>query len=154
MNVEFINPFLSAAIEVLETMAFVEVKPGKPFIKTDGKAQGDISGLIGITGSTTGSMSLTFSRTCILKIVSSMLGENYNEINEDIKDAVGELTNMIAGAARNELGTMGLIFRTSLPMVVTGTCHEINHKCEFPIIAIPFDTDGGSFLIEVAGFKK
>lgn len=153
MNVDFINPFLGAAIDVLKTMAFVEVKPGKPFVKNDERAQGDISGLIGITGPCIGSMSLTFSRSCILKIVSTMLGEDFTEINEDIKDAVGELTNMIAGVARNELGHVGLKFRASIPMVVTGPFHEIKHKCDCPIIGIPFDTDAGSFLVEVAGFK-
>lgn len=154
MNVEYINPFLSAAIEVLETMAFIKVEPGKPFIKTNGKAQGDVSGIIAITGISIGSMALTFTSSCILKIVFSMLGEEYTEINDDIKDAVGELTSMIAGAARNELGKQGLRFKTSFPMVIAGPNHEIEHKCEPPIIAIPFGTNAGSFLVEVAGFAE
>ena len=31
MNVEFINPFVNAAMNVLETMAFVKPKVGKPY---------------------------------------------------------------------------------------------------------------------------
>ena len=33
MNVEFINPFVNAAMNVLETMAFVKPKAGKPYLR-------------------------------------------------------------------------------------------------------------------------
>jgi len=150
MNVEFVNPFLSATLRVLETMASVEARPGKPFLKKEGGAQGDVSGIIGITGPTNGSMSLSFSRKCILKIVAGMLGEEMAEITDDIKDAVGELTNMISGDARNELGQKGYQFQIALPTVITGLNHEIRHKCNAPTIAIPFDTDAGPFVVEVS----
>ena len=61
MNVEFINPFLSSLINVLSTMAQTELKPGKPRIKTDEVACGDVSGLIGMVGAQPrGSFSITF----------------------------------------------------------------------------------------------
>jgi chemotaxis protein CheX len=91
MDVRFINAFLEGTISVLKTMAFIEPKPGKPYLKKDALARGDISGIIGLTGSVTGSMALSFSEKSILKIVSNMLGEEIKEINGDIKDAVGEM---------------------------------------------------------------
>lgn len=150
MNVEFINPFLAATIEVIKTMAFTDIKAGKPFVKKDKIAKGDVSGIIGITGPTNGSMSLSFTKPCILKIVSNMLGEDIKEINEDIADAVGELTNMISGSARNRLGEKGFSFKISIPMIVTGSSHQIKHQCRAPVIAIPFDTDNGPFIVEVS----
>jgi chemotaxis protein CheX len=153
MNVEFVNPFLSATLRVLKTMASVEASPGKPFLKKGGGAHGDVSGIIGITGPVNGSMSLSFSRNCIIKIMAGMLGEKMEkeaEITKDIKDAVGELTNMISGDARNELGQQGFQFQIALPTVITGLNHEIRHKCNAPTIAIPFDTDAGPFVVEVS----
>ncbi len=150
MNVEFINPFLSATIGVLKTMAFTEVQSGKPFLKKDKISCGDVSGVVGITGPPNGSMSLTFSRASIIQIVSSMLGETFQEINNDIKDAVGELSNMISGTARNELGNKGYTFKTSIPIVVSGPGHEIRHQCKAPTIAIPFRTTAGTFVVEVS----
>ena len=81
-------------------MAMVDPKPGKPYVKKDNQARGDVSGIIGMTGSARGSLALSFSTKCILKIVSNMLGENHTEINGDVRDAVGEITNMISGVAR------------------------------------------------------
>ena len=150
MNVEFINPFLSATIGVLKTMAFTEVKSGKPFLKKDQISCGDVSGVVGITGPPNGSMSLTFSRDCIIAIVSNMLGETFQDITDDIKDAVGELSNMISGHARNDLGNKGYAFKTAIPTVVSGPSHEIRHMCKAPTIAIPFDTQAGPFVVEIS----
>lgn len=152
MNVEFINPFLSATISVLKTMAFTEVTPGKPFLKQDRASRGDVSGIVGITGPPNGSMSLSFSEACIIQIVSSMLGENFPGVNDEIKDAVGELSNMICGTARNELGNKGYSFKISIPIVVSGPKHEIRHLCSGPTIGIPFTTTAGSFVVEI-GFE-
>ncbi|MHB8069464.1 MAG: chemotaxis protein CheX [Desulfobaccales bacterium] len=150
MNVEFINPFLSATISVLKTMCFTDVKSGKPFLKKDQNSCGDVSGVVGITGPPNGSMSLTFSKNCILQVVSNMLGETFQEVNDDIKDAVGELSNMISGTARNELGNKGYAFKTSIPTVVSGPSHEIRHMCKAPTIAIPFTTTAGAFVVEIS----
>ena len=150
MNVALINPFLGATLTVLKTMAFTEAQAGKPFLKKDTVSRGDVSGIIGITGPPNGSMSLTFSAPCIIKIVSSMLGEEFSEVNDDIKDAVGELTNMISGTARNELGNQGYTLRISIPIVVAGPGHEIRHQSKAPTIAIPFNTDAGPFVVEVS----
>jgi len=92
VKAEYINPFLQATIKVLSTMASITPTPGKPGIKNDEIARGDI---IGITGHSEGSMSLTLSRESALAVIKNMDGEEFNEMT----DAVGELTNMISGDA-------------------------------------------------------
>lgn len=149
MDVKLINPFISATIEVLETMAFTKVNAGKPYLKKGGAAEGDVSGVIGLTGEKNGSISISFSDTCIIKIVSNMLGEEYNSVNDDVKDAVGELTNMISGQARKALDEIGHTFNAAIPTVIVGKNHTISHITRGPMIAIPFDTADGPFTIEV-----
>lgn len=153
MDVKLINPFISATLDVLETMAFTKANAGKPYLKKDNIAIGDVSGVIGLTGVTNGSVSVSFSDTCILEIVSKMLGEKFDSIDDDIKDAVGELTNMISGQARKALDGIGYNFDSAIPTVVTGKNHTIKHISKGPMIAIPFDTPNGPFTIEVC-FEK
>ncbi|EPR43788.1 putative chemotaxis phosphatase, CheX [Desulfovibrio sp. X2] len=148
-DVNFINPFLSAVLNVLATMAQVVALPGKPYINTKGLAVGDVTGLIGVTGYTTGTISVTLSKGAILAIVNNMLMESYTDINADIADAVGELTNMIAGQARAKLSEQGMSFSASTPSVVVGMGHKIQHVAKAPILAIPFTTDHGNLVIEV-----
>ena len=149
MNAKMINPFINATLHVLETMAFVKSEAGKPYLKKDDVAQGDVSGVIGFTGETNGTVSVTFDDQCILKIVSNMFGEEMTEINHEIADAVGELTNMISGQARKELEEIGKKYQAAIPTVVTGKNHTLETRTKGPKIAIPFKTEFGRFTIEV-----
>ncbi len=149
MNVKFINPFLEGTISVLKTMAFVEPRSGKPYLKVDSAAKGDVSGIIGLTGSAAGSLALSFSEGAILKIVSNMLGEDIKSINNDIKDAVGEITNMISGVARKNLEAEGFYIQAAIPTVVAGKGHSITHVMGGPSLIIPFDIDEGTFVVDV-----
>ncbi|MBI9087750.1 MAG: chemotaxis protein CheX [Desulfobacterium sp.] len=149
MDVKLINPFINATSNVLETMAFVSVEAGAPYLKKDNVAKGDVTGVIGLTGVANGTISVTFQETCILDIVSNMFGEKMEELNSEIADAVGELTNMISGQARKELEELGKVFKAAIPTVVTGKNHSISHYTDGPRIAIPFFVGEGRFTIEV-----
>ncbi len=149
MDVKLINPFINATINVLETMAFVKVTAGIPYGKKDNTAVGDVTGVLGLTGVAHGTIAVTFEEKCILTVVSNMFGEEMGSLNEDIADAVGELTNMISGQARRELDEIGKVFKAAIPSVITGKNHTIRHYSDGPKIAIPFKTDGGEFTIEV-----
>jgi chemotaxis protein CheX len=150
MDVRLINPFLTSAMHVLKTMAGVDVTPGKPFLKSDDLACGDVSAIIGITGVASGSMALVFTENCILAIVSSLLGEKFTEVNYEVKDAVGELTNMICGDGRRRLAEGGFSLQAGIPTIVSGKKHCISHIAKGPRLAVPFHTDNGDFMIEVA----
>ncbi len=150
MDVRFINPFLEGTVSVIKTMAFLDPIPGKPFLKKDNLARGDISGIIGMTGKVKGSLALSFSEACILKVVSNMLGEEINSINGEIKDAVGEITNMVSGAARKKLEAIGFVITAAIPTVVSGKDHSIVHVLGGPSIIIPFDIpECGPFVVDV-----
>ena len=149
-DVRFINPFLSAVIDVLGTMAMVDAKPTTPYLNTSRTATGDVTGLIGITGYAEGVISLTLEEKCILNIVSNMLGETFSRINDEIADAVGELTNMIAGQARAHLANEGMKFQASTPSVIIGKNHTLTHISRAPILAIPFETSAGNLIVEIS----
>jgi chemotaxis protein CheX len=149
MEVKYINPFLEGTISVLKTMAFIEPRPGKPYLKKNNLAQGDISGVIGFAGEIKGSLALSFTEQCIIKILSNMLGEDIKSMNGEIKDAVGEITNMVSGVARKKLEEMDLVLSAAIPTVACGQNHSITHVLGGPSIIIPFDTDCGSFVVDV-----
>ena len=150
MDEKLIIPFINATLNVLETMAFIKPEAGTPYRKKDDVAQGDVSGVIEFTGETNGTVSVTFNELCILKIVSNMFGEEVKEINNEIADAVGELTNMISGQARKELEEKGKKFGAAIPLVIIGKNHKLETMTKGPRIAIPFKTDFGSITIEVS----
>lgn len=149
MDVKYINPFLAGTLEVLNKMARIDAVPGKPRVKTDDTASGDVSGIIGITGDALGSLALSFSEACICKIVANMLNEQFDGVTQEIIDATGELTNMISGASRTQMEKMGLSVYAAIPTVVHGRQHTISHILKSPSIVIPFSTAAGPFFVDV-----
>jgi chemotaxis protein CheX len=150
MNEEFINSFLTSLNNVLSMMASLELSAGKPGLKKDEKARGDVSGLIGMVGpQTKGSLSISFEASLALEIMQRMLGESPKEINAEVTDLVGEITNMVTGGAKNILGEKGYEFEMATPMVVAGMGHTISHQSDGPKIIIPLSSEYGAAHIEV-----
>ena len=90
MRAEFVNPFLLSLMNVMSTMAQVELKPGAPRKKNDDVARGDVSGLIGMVGpQTKGSFSITFDKSLALEVMRRMLGEAPTTINDEVTDIFG-----------------------------------------------------------------
>ena len=151
MKAEWINPFLNATVNVLSTMAQTTATAGKPHLKKDSTTFGEVTGVIGMSGANVaGNMIISFDKTAILNIVSQMLGEAYQEINKDIVDAVGEITNMICGGAKTELTPLGLDIQMASPIMLCGKGTEINQLGETPVLVIPFSTPNGSFVVEAS----
>ncbi|MCL2914407.1 chemotaxis protein CheX [Shewanella corallii] len=150
MNVQFINPFLDSFLNVIGTMATITLTPGKPMLKEDELAKGDVSGLIGMVGEQAkGSLSLTFEKRLALKVMENMLGEAPDAIDEEVTDMVGELTNMVSGGAKKSLGEQGFEFDMATPVVVAGKEHHISHVSSGKKIIIPFNSLYGRAFIEI-----
>ena len=154
LEAKIINPFLEAAANVLQTMAMIQATPGKPFIKKDGTALGEVTGIIGITGDHTGSLSISFSKSCIASVVTNLFGTTVTEVNDEVCDAVGELTNMISGDARRRLEAQEVMLQGGTPTIVSGRDHSVTHIHDGPYLAVPFETPSGQFTVEIAFNKE
>lgn len=149
MKVEFINPFLSSMLNVMSTMAQMELTAEKPKLKKDEVAMGDVSGLIGmVSPETKGSLSITFDAPLALATMKGMVGEAPDEINDEITDLVGEITNMVTGGAKRMLSEKGFEFNMATPVVVSGKSHTIHHKSKGPVVIIPLSAAVGKAYIE------
>lgn len=150
MKIEYIQPFINATRTVLNTMAQLESKPMKPYLKNSGdfKALGDISSVIELTGECRGSIGLSFTTNCILTVAQQMLGEVFEKLDDEVADMVGELVNMISGDARRQLVKLGFSFSAGIPVISKGENHAIQHFVSERIILIPFKTSAGDFFIE------
>ncbi|MEW6429069.1 MAG: chemotaxis protein CheX [Thermodesulfobacteriota bacterium] len=150
MKVEFINPFLQAAKNVVETMCQIKATPQKPSLKTGRETYGDVTGVIAMhSDKISGCMILSFEKKCILNIVANMLMEDpKREVDDEIVDAVGELTNMICGGAKAQLSKLDTTFDMATPTMVLGKGITMDYYSEAPTLVIPFQTEVGTFVVE------
>lgn len=147
MRVEYINPFIASLTNAFRTMLGCEVRRGKVSVKSDRAPMHEISGVIGLSGMAAGTVVLSLSTAVALKAASTLLMYEATEVNDDVVDAVGELTNMVAGGAKAQLAEFQL--SVSLPNVITGRGHEIRFPSQVTPICVPFESDWGPLAVEV-----
>lgn len=156
MNEKFINYIQKVVEEVFSTMIFLEPRPNKPLKREKGNkipGKKDITGIVGLGGELTASIVLHLKKECALKITSNMLGTSYEDIDEDVKDAVGEVSNMVAGGVKVELAQTGVNLDQSLPIVVTGSDFDTSCLNGESSMLVPFTIDDNEFFVEFS-FKK
>ncbi|QDU58017.1 chemotaxis protein CheX [Aeoliella mucimassa] len=147
MRAEYINPFIESTVEVFKTMLGCEVSRTGLTVHETFCPEYDITGIIGMSGKAHGDVVISFQQEVALSAAEALLGIRYEEINDDVVDTVGELTNMIAGNAKTSL--QDLQMSLALPTVIVGKNHSIRFPSKVKPLALPFSSCWGSFNIEV-----
>ncbi|SDB94780.1 chemotaxis protein CheX [Desulfurella multipotens] len=153
ISADWINPFILATTEIFKDIVGVEPKLSKPYVKQTNEPLFDISGIIGITGEAIGSIAFSLPKQTALKVVSRFIGEEVLGLSSDTRDAIGELTNIIAGRVKKIFYEKKIHIKISIPNVIVGKEHTISSAKGIPTIVIPFETELGNFAIQ-ASLKK
>jgi chemotaxis protein CheX len=146
INPKLIVPFVNSARTVFSTMVGIETTVQRPHVKGNPSPSYDVSGIVGFSGEVLGSVVVSFHRDAATKLVSAFAGMKLEMGSPDFADAVGELTNMIAGSAKKDLGAVASI---TVPSVIIGAGHVIARLSDVPCIVIPCTTSAGQFAVEV-----
>ncbi len=153
MDVRYINPFVAAVRHVFKTMLKTEILVSKPRIKDQASPATDLSAIIGLSGPVTGSVTLRFSRQVAVRIASAFAGTQLSIYQQaELADALGELTNMVAGQAKAKLPHSEI--NISLPRVVQGDARQVPEANVSPVVVLPCDSALGRFSVEVTLVTK
>ena len=152
IDVAFVNPFVSGALETLKVQCSTTVTPGKPFIKgLNQPTDVAIAAVLGLTSKPfNGSIALCFPEKTFLTIMGKMLGEAFPAITKDLEDGAGELLNIIFGQAKKHLNDKGYAIEKAIPTIVRGKELMVRHMSANPTVILPFESDAGLFHIEVS----
>jgi chemotaxis protein CheX len=141
----------SACAQVFSTMMAVDMAPGEPSSdhSTPDPNDGVVS-FIGLAGSWTGTGSIYCSAALACRICSQLLMTDVQAVNEEVLDAVAELTNMIIGSVKTDLeahlGPLGL----SIPTVVYGRNFKTRSTGTTEWTTLRFRWDDETFLVRLS----
>jgi chemotaxis protein CheX len=123
MNLQtfIVDSICHSTTEIFSTMLGVEIKTAEVSAESGSlEANDGVVSLIGLAGSWAGTGSITCSPAMACHICSQMLMTESSAVDEEVLDAVAELTNMVVGNVKTDLeahlGPLGL----SIPTVVFG----------------------------------
>lgn len=150
LDKSFVAAFVDGVIKTHSIMANTELTTGKPSIEKQYQPKGEIAGLIGmVAGDMKGTMSISYTKEAIFTILENMLGSTYTEINRDVTDAVGEMTNQIYGLAKTTLNQTGYQFQMAIPSVIHGT-FTVSKFHKGATLVIPFELQNKArFFVEI-----
>lgn len=110
----------AATKKVFETMVGMDIEQKQASLLDKTEISTDVICIITIAGTYHGVIGLFCTNNYSLKVATNMLKEEQKTLTGDVRDAMGEITNMIAGTAKRTLtdkyGEMSL----SIPIVMTG----------------------------------
>ncbi len=147
MDVSFINHFIESTANVFNTMLDCPVTRKSLALKNKNEPTHEVSAIIGLSGKHVGSLVFSLSRPVAFKCAERLLLVSYNEVNAEVVDAVGELSNMIAGGAKAQMPDLNLSL--GLPNVVVGKNQQIYFPGDVTPISVGFQTPWGEMAIDV-----
>src|SRR5579883_367662 len=85
-----------------------------------------ITAVIGLAGAMSGACTLRCGLDTALRMAECMVGTSPAELDDMVKDAIGEVCNMIAGAWKGKHPVLASGCMLSTPAVVTGTNYRLH----------------------------
>ncbi len=149
MNVEFLNPFVEAAKEVLDADADLTVLRGDLTLEGDLVKVGAVTIAFNIVGKVSGIVIFSLADKTALEIVSNMLGERISELDELAQSGVAELCNVITGRASMKLDKADYAAKISPPALILGQ-DEIISPFEIPWVLVPLVSEAGTVAAHLA----
>ncbi len=146
---EHAQHIIDSTREIFSSMIMLEVSPGEPFKRSDKHLQNSISGIIGLAGATKGMLAIHLPNQAALAVTTAFLGMDVEEINEDVRDAIGELANMLGGSIKAILDPSGSDIKLSMPSAVYGEEYAIDCLAGAEMVTVPFSFDGQTFMVEL-----
>lgn len=147
---ECVNPLIEAVALSFETLLECQPERTGLSIKEDRTSAYELSAVIGLTGKAVGLVSLSMSDSAARNVLQRMVGIETDVIDEQVRDAVAEMANIIAGQAKSRLPHLQLTL--AIPSIIEGHGHAVHFPIGLRPFHIMFDSEIGPFAIE-AGFK-
>lgn len=150
MSIDFIHPFIDAAREVISKETGGNVVPGKLSLKKSCGQTNELAVLVGITGQLQGTVILMMPPLTAFSIVEHMIGEPCHELDDMVRSAIAEMTNVISGHAATRLAENGRETSVSPPTVFCGVHPDQLSTLNIPLVSVPMETGCGQLELQVA----
>jgi chemotaxis protein CheX len=149
MNVKFVNPFVDAALGVIEQETGYHMQRGDLGLEKSPFITNDITVVIALVGMVTGNVLYSLSFETATAMASRMLGEKLTEFDNLAQSGVAELGNVITGQASVKLSQAGYESTISPPTLVVGKGITIS-TLDRARLVVPFTTEAGPVVIHLA----
>lgn len=129
----------SATQEVFESVLGSRMEQSSPMA---GSATADITAMISLAGSPAGVFKIGCSSASAAHLAMRMLGSTAPESEENARDALGEVCNMIAGSIKSRLSRAEDLCKISVPTIISGRDYQVHSLLHGERYELQLDYEG------------
>ena len=149
MDVRFLNPFVESVFVVLEAELSIGAQRGELSLRRSAYTTDEVTVAVYLTGQVQGVVLYGMSEKTALEIVSQILGEKFEYLDDLAQSGIGELGNVITGQASVRLSEAGYESKLSPPKVILQKSAMISNV-DFDRILVPVKTEIGEIIVQIA----
>jgi len=149
MKVEFINPFVQAVTEVLESELGSAPERGNIGLQRSAYTSNEVTAVVAVAGEVAGMVMFAMTAKTAQGMVSKMLGQDFPEFDALAQSGIAEIGNVITGRAAVLLSEAGFPSDLAPPMLLIGKNTMIS-TLDVQRLVIPMETEFGSVEVQVA----
>lgn len=154
-KMDLIEPISYSALNVFSEFLKLEIREKSVTTREKLLPRFEISVLLDIFfDDIEGKVILNLSKKLALKIYEILLHEKVEEFNNEVKDAIAEVTNMITGNAKSEFENHGIYYKISTPVVLESREGVMIYSRNMTFLSSVYWTSEGFFDLSFSFFKK
>lgn len=125
----FVNSFVKSVYDIMASILDVELSAETSTLLMEKDYPSFVTGMMIMHGEKDLILTLTFSKEAAADVVVSLLDTKYNKLEEeDVYDAIMEVTNMVAGRLKTATLLLGYNQQLTTPLVFVGPRHFLGAK--------------------------
>lgn len=150
MKAEWVNPFISNAIDVFEQMANITLERSNLSLKEDPTPSNDISIIVGITGFIEGQVIYSLKVHTAERIAQALAPKSSIIIDSDfIESSIAEVANIITGRTTIQLSGKDKVLHITPPTIVIGKDFSISFV-KLKTISVNLSSRFGTIEVNIA----
>jgi chemotaxis protein CheX len=148
VKVEFVNPFIQAASEVLESELGAEAQRGELRLQKSAFTTDEVTAIVGVTGKVRGIVLYSMTESTAMAIVARIMQQEFHAFDALAQSGIGELGNVITGRAGVLLSDAGYPSNITPPAVVVGKGTMVT-TLDLNRLVMPLETDVGRLEVQI-----
>ena len=140
--------------EVFEMMIQRDLTSGVPIEGGALRPKSNVVGTVSFGGSESGVVVFYSTIAAANEIAGSLLGMPAADVNGEMPDAIGEVSNMIAGAFRTKMTEAGHPWVISIPTVTVGSDFYTRYVSDVRRVLCPFQMGEQEVFVELILMKS
>jgi chemotaxis protein CheX len=143
------DEIITGTKDVFSTMLMVDLESCAIVENKKCDIQSNLTSMIGLGGGIRGLLAIHCPASVAKNITGAFLGMDVDELDDDVKDAIGEIANMVGGNIKVSYGKVDINVELAIPTSIVGESFHVSGIADANRIIVPFKMAADTFWVEL-----